>query len=91
MIVIDAPALLGVAAIITSLSALVWSIRRKAGEGPRAGCNDDARGGRHARLDQRDDLEIVVRCQQRTDETPADEARKAGDERGAGQATPARG
>lgn len=31
MITFDAPAMLGVAAIITSLSALVWSIRRKAG------------------------------------------------------------
>jgi hypothetical protein len=29
MIVIDAPVLLGLAAFITSLSALIWSVRRK--------------------------------------------------------------
>ena len=31
MIVLDAAALMGLAALVTSLSALVWSIRRKAG------------------------------------------------------------
>ena len=30
MIIFTAPALIGVAAIVTSLSALIWSIRRKA-------------------------------------------------------------
>jgi len=30
MVIIDASLLLGVAAVITSVSALVWSIRRKA-------------------------------------------------------------
>jgi hypothetical protein len=30
MIVLSASALLGVAAVVTSLSALIWSIRRKA-------------------------------------------------------------
>jgi hypothetical protein len=29
MIVIDTPVLLGLAAFITSLSALIWSVRRK--------------------------------------------------------------
>jgi hypothetical protein len=29
MLVLDPPALLGLAALITSLSALVWSVRRK--------------------------------------------------------------
>jgi hypothetical protein len=29
MILIDAPLLVGIAALITSLSTLVWSIRRK--------------------------------------------------------------
>lgn len=29
MILIDAPLLMGIAAIITSLSSLVWSVRRK--------------------------------------------------------------
>jgi hypothetical protein len=29
MIVLDAPALIAVAALITSLSALIWSVRRK--------------------------------------------------------------
>jgi hypothetical protein len=29
MLVLDPPALLGLAAVITSLSALVWSVRRK--------------------------------------------------------------
>jgi hypothetical protein len=31
MIVVDAAAMLGLAALITSVSALVWSLRRKAG------------------------------------------------------------
>jgi len=31
MIVIDAPMLAAIAALVTSLSALVWSVRRKAG------------------------------------------------------------
>jgi hypothetical protein len=30
MIVLDAAAMMGLAALITSLSALVWSVRRKA-------------------------------------------------------------
>ena len=30
MIIFTEPALIGVAAIVTSLSALIWSIRRKA-------------------------------------------------------------
>jgi hypothetical protein len=30
MIVLDAAAMLGLAALITSVSALVWSVRRKA-------------------------------------------------------------
>lgn len=30
MVVLDAPLLLGLAALVTSLSALVWAIRRKA-------------------------------------------------------------
>jgi hypothetical protein len=29
MLVLDAPALVGLAALITSLSALIWSVRRK--------------------------------------------------------------
>lgn len=29
MIVLDPPALLGIAALLTSLSALIWSLRRK--------------------------------------------------------------
>jgi len=29
MLTIDAPSLLGLAALITSLSALIWSVRRK--------------------------------------------------------------
>ena len=29
MLVLDPPALLGIAALITSLSALVWAVRRK--------------------------------------------------------------
>jgi len=29
MLVLDPPALLGLAALITSLSALVWAVRRK--------------------------------------------------------------
>jgi hypothetical protein len=29
MLVLDPPALLGIAALITSLSALIWSLRRK--------------------------------------------------------------
>lgn len=29
MLVVDAPLLLGLAAFITSLSALIWSVRRK--------------------------------------------------------------
>jgi hypothetical protein len=31
MIVVDAAAMLGLAAVITSVSALIWSVRRKAG------------------------------------------------------------
>jgi hypothetical protein len=30
VLVLDPPALLGIAAMITSVSALVWSVRRKA-------------------------------------------------------------
>jgi hypothetical protein len=29
MVVLDPPALLGIAALLTSLSAVIWSIRRK--------------------------------------------------------------
>jgi hypothetical protein len=29
MLVLDPPALLGIAALLTSLSAVIWSIRRK--------------------------------------------------------------
>lgn len=29
MLIIDAPLLLGLAAVITSLSAMIWSVRRK--------------------------------------------------------------
>jgi hypothetical protein len=29
MLVIDAPTLVGLAALLTSLSALIWSVRRK--------------------------------------------------------------
>lgn len=29
MLVLDAPSLLGIAAVLTSLSALIWSLRRK--------------------------------------------------------------
>jgi hypothetical protein len=29
MLVLDPPALLGLAAVLTSLSALIWSVRRK--------------------------------------------------------------
>jgi hypothetical protein len=31
MIVLDAPAFLGLAAVLTSVSTLIWSIRRKPG------------------------------------------------------------
>jgi len=29
MLVVDAPTLVGIAAVLTSLSALIWSVRRK--------------------------------------------------------------